>query len=356
MINKEQLTPLLIGTYTGDKEKDSKGIYRILQNPDNGKLTFDTLLAEISNPTFLAVSPDRKYLFSVEEKGEGFATAFSISDDLALTKINSQPSLGSSPCHVVTDHEQNMAFVSNYSSGVLTVYGVEEDGSLSEPVQHFEYEGKGPHPNQNRAHAHQTYISPNNRFAYVQDLGTDQIHMYRIDLEKKLLKSLEPQSIKLPPGSGPRHMTFHPKLPYAYVICELGSTVHAYKYDGETGVLSEIDHYPSIPDDWQEENYPADIHVSPDGKFLYGSNRGHNSLVIFKINAGNGSLDLVGYESVRGDWPRNFYITRDGKYIYVANQRSNNITTFSRHPGTGKLTLTDSSFTEIAAPVCIIGL
>lgn len=352
----ENKTPLLIGTYTGKDGQSSKGIYRILQNNEHGTLEADTLVASLDNPTFIAVSPDRKYLYAVSEVGgEGSSVhAFSIEPDLSLKKLNSQPTLGKSACHIATDKDQTMAFVANYSSGVATVYSIMEDGSLSEPVQHFEYEGSGPHPNQDGSHPHQTAISPDDQFAYISDLGMDMIHMYRIDKKEKKLIPLEPAAVRLPPGSGPRHLTFHPQLPYAYVINELGNTVQGFRYDKASGQLTPINLYSTLPEDYEKVSYCADIHFSPDGRFLYGSNRGHNSLVIFEMNPEDGDLELKGFQSVHGDWPRNFYISRDGKFLYVGNQKSGNISAFERDMNDGSLKLIDSSFADTFSPVCII--
>jgi len=352
----ESTTPLLIGTYTGKDDQSAKGIYRILQNNKNGTLAADTLVAFLDNPTFLTISPDRKYLYAVSEVGgEGSSIhSFAIQPDHSLKKLNEQPTLGSSACHVVTDSDQKLAFVANYSSGVATVYHIREDGSLSAPVQHFEYEGSGPHPNQDGSHPHQTTLSPDNQYVYISDLGLDAIHMYRIDQDDKKLVPLTPATVNLPPGSGPRHMTFHPNLPFAYVINELGNTIQAFRYKEKTGELQKIDLYSTLPEDFDGVSYCADIHISPDGRFLYGSNRGHNSLVIFEIDPINGSLELQEIQSVHGDWPRNFYISRKGDFLYVANQKSGNITAFKRNSENGGLELIDSSFSETFSPVCII--
>lgn len=346
---------LIIGTYTGQGPGKSKGIYLVSRNLQNGHLSLDSLLVTIENPSFQAVSPDGKYVYSVSETPDkgGSVFAYAVQPDHSLKKINEQPSLGRSACHVAITDDQSMLFVANYSSGVFTVYHLNGDGSISEPVQHFEYQGSGPHPNQKSSHPHQGTISPDQRYVYVPDLGTDEIHMYRIDPDSKKLVALDPPAFKLPPGSGPRHMTFHPQQPLAYVINELGNTIQAMQFHEDSGELTGIEIYSTLPEGFDGESYCADIHISPDGKYLYGSNRGHNSLVIFRINPTDGRLDRVGFTSVHGDWPRNFYLSPDGKYVYVANQRSGNISAFNRDMGTGELSLIDSSFTDTYAPICI---
>lgn len=346
---------LIIGTYTNQGTPESKGIYLTTRDIQSGDLSLDSLLVYIDNPNFQAVSPDGEYLYSVSETAEkgGSVFAYKIQPDHTLKLINKQPSLGRSACHVAVNKAQSMLFVTNYSSGVFTVYHLGEDGSISEPVQHYEYEGSGPHANQGSSHPHQTTISPNQKYVYVADLGSDEIHMYRIDTKTDTLTDLDPSVFKLPPGSGPRHMTFHPDQPFAYVITELANTIQAMKWDENSGSLTAIELYPTLPDDYDGESYCADIHISSDGKFLYGSNRGHNSLVIYRIDSENGELEQVGFSSVHGDWPRNFYISDDGKNVYVANQRSGNISSFNRDQESGKISLIDSSFTDTYSPVCI---
>ncbi len=346
---------LIIGTSTGKGPDGSKGIYLVSRNLQNGQLSFDSLLVTIENPSFQAVSPDGKYVYSVSETSDkgGSVYAYAVQSDNSLKKINEQPSLGKSACHVAVTADQSMLFVANYSSGVFTIYHLNADGSISEPVQHFEYKGSGPHPNQKSSHPHQAAISPDQKYIYVSDLGTDEIHMYSIDSDSKKLVALDTPAFNLPPGSGPRHMVFHPLKPLAYVINELGNTIQAMQYNEASGKLTSIELYSTPPEDFDGESYCADIHISSDGKYLYGSNRGHNSLAIFRIDPSDGRLDRVGFSSVYGDWPRNFYISPDGKFVYVANQRSGNISAFNRDAGTGELNLIDSSFLGTYAPLCI---
>lgn len=353
--NQMKTEKLIIGTYTGDSAEESKGIYLISRDVETGKLTFDSLLAWVENPTFQVVSPDGRFVYSVSETSDkgGSVFAYTIQPDNSLKLINQQPSLGRSACHVNINQDQTMLFVANYSSGVFTYYHLNPDGSISEPVEHYEYEGSGPHANQESSHPHQVMISPDQKYVYVPDLGTDEIHMYVIQPYPGKLEPLKPAVFDLPPGSGPRHMTFHPELPLAYVINELGNTIQAMNYDEATGQLTGIELYSTLPDDFEGVSYCADIHISPDGQFLYGSNRGHNSLVIFRINQEDGRLQRVGFSSVHGDWPRNFYISEDGRFVYVGNQRSGNISTFSRDGETGMLSLIDSTFGDTFAPVCI---
>src|SRR5690606_7497598 len=306
---------LIIGTYTGEGGDESKGIYLVSRDVETGSLRFDSLLIKVENPTFQVISPDGRFVYSVSETPDkgGAVFAYAIQPDNSLKLINQQPSLGRSACHVNINKDQTMLFVANYSSGVFTYYHLNPDGSISEPVDHYEYDGSGPHPNQKSSHPHQAMLSPDQKYVYVPDLGTDQIHMYVIQPYPGKIEPLEPAAFDLPPGSGPRHMTFHPDQPFAYVINELGNTVQAMNYDEGTGQLTGIAIYPTLPDDFDGVSYCADIHISPDGKYLYGSNRGHNSLIIFRILPDSGKLERIGFSSVHGDWPRNFYISEDGR-------------------------------------------
>lgn len=349
---------LIIGTYTGQGPDQSKGIYLVSRDVESGQLTFDSLLTAVENPTFQALSPDGRFLFSVSETSDrgGSVFSYAILPDGSLDFINSQPSLGKSACHVAVNDDQTMLFVANYTSGVFTYYHLDAEGVISEPVEHYQYEGSGPHPNQNKSHPHQATLSPDQKYVYVPDLGTDQIHQYRIDPDSRTLEALDPASFRLPPGSGPRHMTFHPNQEYAYVINELGNTVQAMRYDEASGQLTGLEIYPTLPEDFDGESYCADIHISPDGHFLYGSNRGHNSLAIFAIDPESGRLNAEGFSSVHGEWPRNFYISEDGRFIYVGNQHTGNITIFSRDAENGSLSLIDSTFDDTFSPVCITPL
>ncbi len=346
---------LIIGTYTGEGGDESKGIYLVSRDVETGSLRFDSLLIKVENPTFQVISPDGRFVYSVSETSDkgGAVFAYSIQPDNSLKLINQQPSLGRSACHVNINKDQTMLFVANYSSGVFTYYHLNPDGSISEPVDHYEYDGSGPHPNQKSSHPHQAMLSPDQKYVYVPDLGTDQIHMYVIQPYPGKIEPLEPAAFDLPPGSGPRHMTFHPDQPFAYVINELGNTVQAMNYDEGTGQLTGIAIYPTLPDDFDGVSYCADIHISPDGKYLYGSNRGHNSLIIFRILPDSGKLERIGFSSVHGDWPRNFYISEDGRFVYVANQRSGNISIYDRDQESGALSLIDSTFGDTFSPVCI---
>lgn len=361
VMNKINTQFAFVGNYTepAPSKTGSKGIYGIKTNSETGEIIRGHLLAEVDNPNFLTFSPDRKFLYASGDSHDdreitGQVYAFKINADTTLTFLNKQSSLGNSACHVSLDQTGQFVFTANYSSGVAAVYNRNEDGSLTEPLHKFEFSGSGPHPNQNSAHPHQAMISPNNKFLYIPDLGTDQIHVFRILHDDNKVVPTDFRDISLPPGSGPRHMTFHPSLPYAYVINELGNTIQAFEYNSETGFLEKIELYSTLPDEFEEVSYCADIHIHPDGELLFGSNRGHNSLVGFRINKEDGSLDLIDHFSVQGDWPRNFAIDPSGKFVYVANQNSGNISVFDLDPVTGKLSLIDSTFNATLEPVCLL--
>ncbi|GAA5225051.1 lactonase family protein [Membranihabitans marinus] len=351
-----------VGTYTAfatNGLEKSKGIYSIYTSPEDGSITLDTLSYAVDNPNFLALSADEKYLYAsgdndTAETIKGVIHAFEVLEDNTLRYINTQSSLGNSACHVALDKNNKFAFVANYSSGVSAVYNIEANGGLSAPIHKFEFEGSGPHKNQKSSHPHQTTISPDNKFAYIPDLGTDRIHAFRILSDENKVVKADIEDITLPPGSGPRHMTFHPNGKFAYVINELNSTLQSFEYDAETGFLKKIALYSTLPEGYEDVSYCADIHIDPSGEFLYGSNRGHNSLVGYKINQNTGELEVIGHYSVEGNWPRNFAISPNGEFVYVANRKTGNITTLKRDLTTGQLSLVDSSYQDINEPVCVL--
>jgi len=346
-----------VGTYT---HKESEGIYIYRMEPESAYLEPVGKAVNADNPSFLAVEPQKHYLYAVNEvqsfAGEksGAVSAFSIDRETGeLTFLNSKSSKGTSPCHITVDKRGEYALVANYSSGSISVLRVMDDGSLGDMTDFIQHEGSSINPErQEGPHAHSVTIDPSNRYVYVADLGLDKIMIYKFDSELGKLTPNDQPWVRTELGAGPRHFTFHPNERFAYVINELNSTIIAFTYERESGILEEIQTVSTLPEGFKGENYPADIHVSPSGKFLYGSNRGHDSIVIYRINEETGRLSYISHESTRGRFPRNFAIDPSGKFLLVANQKTDNIVTFRIDQETGLLEPTGNE-TNIPTPVCI---
>ncbi|MFT4032038.1 MAG: lactonase family protein [Siphonobacter sp.] len=341
---------LLVGTYT---QKKSEGIYVYQFNNKTGEFQPISIAKGLNNPSFQAISPDQKYVYSVgETNGEGAVYSFSFDKKTGtLTQLNTESAGGTGPCHVAIDHTGKWVMVGNYGAGSLSLLPVKTDGSLGTPTQTIQHTGTGPNPKrQDKAHVHSINIAANNRDIYVPDLGIDEVTYYR--LNDKTGKLTEEQPVKVAPGAGPRHFTFHPSNKFAYVINELNKTVTAFTYNSQTGALTNIQSISTIPDDYKGENICADIHISPDGKFLYGSNRGHDSIAIYAIDQKTGKLTLVDIESAGGKHPRNFMIDPSGRFVLVANRDTDNVVIFNRNAKTGKLNPTGREI-QVSMPVCL---
>lgn len=345
---------LYVGTYTNNNK--SEGIYIYRMNSSTGELKPAGVAKGISNPAFLAIDEKRKFLYAANESNEflgkkgGGVTAFKIDRKTGeLKKLNEVTSPGV-PCHVSVHPSGKAVLAANYGGGNVVIYSVKSDGSLSEASDVAQHTGKGGDPKrQNGPHAHSIMLDEKGKYAFVPDLGIDRVMIYEVSASKAKLK---PNGFAvLKPASGPRHFDFHPSGKFAYVINELNSTMTAFSYDKDKGALTELQTLTTLPADFKEPSYCADVHVHPSGKFLYGSNRGHNSIVIFSIDQ-SGKLALVGHESTQGKWPRNFGIDPAGQFLLVANQQSDTVVTFRINQETGKLTAT-GQITEIPAPVCL---
>ncbi len=350
---------LFIGTYTkkeGHVDGKAAGIYLYAQNAETGKLTYQSVAKDVINPSFLTLSSDGNFLYAVNETGPdvdstGSICAFAIDPETkALRLLNKQSSHSFAPCHISVDKKNRFAFVANYVGGKVVVYPIEKDGSLGLASEIITLQGKGDHPRQESSHPHSVVLSPDNRFAYVPDLGTDKIMIYNVDYENGKLLPNELPYVTISNGSGPRHFTFHPNGKFAYVINELSNTITSFEFDKEIGNLKPIEDRSTLPADFTGDSFTADIHITPDGKFLYGSNRGHDSIVAFKIDEGSGKLTLIEHESTQGSFPRNFMISKDGKFLYAANQNSDNIIIFKIEKD-GTLSFSDQI--KVPTPVCL---
>lgn len=348
---------LYIGTYTYGK---SEGIYVYRMDLSSGALKFVSVAKGVANPSFLALDPTNRYLYSVSEvsrpagKAGGALSAFRRDPQTGeMTFLNQQPSGGDGPCHLIVDRKGRSVFVAHYAAGCVSVLPIREDGRLGEPTDVVRHEGSSINRQRQEApHPHSVNLDPANRFLFVPDLGLDKIMIYRVDFTQGKLKPNEEPWAPVKAGAGPRHFDFHPNGKYAYVINELDSTFTAFAYDSERGTLKEIETVSTLPENFTGTNTCADVHVAPSGKFLYGSNRGHDSIVIFAINEGTGKLKYVAHEPTQGKTPRNFGIVPTGNFLLAANQNSDTVVTFRIDPTTGKLSPT-GDITRVPMPVCL---
>jgi len=346
-----------VGTYTGAK---SKGIYSFLLDMATGKLTALGLVADTVHPTFLALHPTRRFLYAANEIGNyngtasGSISAFAIdSESGKLTLLNREPSGGGGPCHLIVDSTGKSVIVANYGGGSIEVLPVQPDGQLGKPTTFIQHRGSSVNKKrQEGPHAHGVALDAANRFACVTDLGLDQVLLYRLDAEKSTLTAHDPPSVAAKPGAGPRHLVFHPQGRFAYAINELDSTMTAYSYDASRGILKAMQTVNTLPPEFTGPNSTAEVAVHPAGRFLYGSNRGHDSIAIFRIDAGDGRLRLVGHEPTQGKTPRNFAIDPSGAWLLAANQDSDSVRVFRIDTDTGRLKST-GDVVEVGAPVCV---
>jgi 6-phosphogluconolactonase len=339
----------LVGTYT---REDSKGIYSMRFDPSSGKLTPPQLAVETQNPSFLALHPNGRFLYACGEAGEGTVNSFAIDKAAARLKlINSRPSKGSSPCHLVVDSTERNLLVVNYGTGSTIVYRVNADGSLGEETAFVQHTGSSVNERRQKGpHAHSVNLSKNNRYAVVADLGTDEFIVYAFDAAKGSLARHSAAKVK--GGSGPRHFSFHPTYRFAYGLNEMGSSVTAFRWSEDRGQLDEIATATTLPSGFAGENNCAEILVHPSGKFVYASNRGHNSIAVFECNPETGTVKLVDHTPTQGEIPRNFRLTPDGKWLLAANQNSANVVVFGVNAGSGKLT-PNGQTARVAFPVCV---
>ncbi len=347
---------MYVGTYTG---KGSKGIYLYRFDSGTGKLDSIGVAAETPNPTFLAVHPNHRYLYAANEigkyKGENTGSVSAFRIDAAtggLTALNTVSSQGNGPCYVTVDRSGKFVLVANYGGGTVAVLPIGADGSLGEATSTIKHSGSSANPKrQGQAHAHSINMSPDNRFAIAADLGTDKLYVYRFDAAKGTLQPNDPPFTSMKPGAGPRHFSFNPNGKYAYSINELQSTVTVFDWDATRGVLTEKQTITTLPDGFSGDNSTAEVVVHPNGHFLYGSNRGHDSIAVFAIGA-DGRLKTVEIVPAQVKEPRNFVIDPSGQYLFAEGQSSGAINLFRLDPKTGKLTATNTSI-QVTAPVCI---
>jgi 6-phosphogluconolactonase len=355
----EQAPPAAIRVYVGTYTEGgkSKGIYRFRLDTSSGALSPEGEPAESANPSFLAIHPSGRFLYAVNEVGDfrgkdGAVSAFVVDGKTgALTLLNQEASQGSGPCYITVDKEGRHVLVANYGGGTVAVLPVQADGRLAPASSSQKHEGHGVNPRrQTRPHAHSINLDAANRFAFAADLGLDKLLVYRYDAAKGTLAPDQPVSVA--PGAGPRHFTFHPDGRHAYVINEMYSTVTAFDYNAEKGALAEIQTVGTLPKDFEDENSTAEVVVRPDGKFLYGSNRGHDSIAIFAIDAASGKLTAAGHQPTLGKEPRNFAIDPSGSFLLAANQNSDTLVVFRIDGASGHLTPVGAPV-SVPRPVCV---
>lgn len=341
----EEIT-LLVGTYTG---RDSEGIYMYKFNPETGDSRLVSVASGLENPSFLALSPDKKNVYAVGEVDGGSIVSLALGDS-TLTILNSASSGGVHPCYVAVDKTGKWVFAGNYTSGSVGVLPILANGEVGNAMQAIQHTGSGPNKErQAEPHVHSVNVSPSNRDVYVPDLGIDKVMAYRLNDSTGYLT--EGNSVSVSAGSGPRHFTFHPNGKFAYVVQELTGSVTGFKY--ADNALEKIEEVSTLPDGFEGKNSSADIHISGDGKFLYASNRYHDSIAIFSIDTENGKLSSVSHHSTMGQIPRNFAISPNGKHLLVANQESDNIVIFDRDGLTGKISPTGKEI-KVSMPVCLL--
>lgn len=354
---------IFIGTYTkkeGHVDGKGEGIYRLAFSQKGDSIYFNFLKSKYFktiNPSYLTISKNKKFLYAANELGpddgdSGTVEAYEIdpqTKDLKL--IDKVKTDAYAPCHVTVDANNKMAFVSNYVGGIVNVFPLLENGTFSENSLNMEFKGKGPTDRQEGSHPHSGTISPDGKYLFVADLGTDKITGLTINYEKEEVLPTKDSKTIMQPGAGPRHMSFHPNGKIAYVVNELDATVNTLDYDASTGSLTQKQSISTLPEGFTGDSWCADIHVHPSGKFVYASNRGHNSIAIFSVDEKTGVLTFITTEPTKGDFPRNFVIDPDGEFLWVANQNSGSIFIFKINDQTGGLT--EVGNIDIPTPVCL---
>ena len=344
-----------VGTYTRTEEQ---GIHWLRLDMDTGKLTAAGKLAGQKNPSFLAIHPNKKFLYAVNEignfKGEkaGGVSAYAIDPySGALTFLNQQSSKGGAPCHLVVDATGRNVLVANYTGGSVASLPIAKNGRLRQASAFVQHHGSSVLvPRQSAPHGHSINVSPGNQFAVAADLGLDKVLVYGFDAKKGTLK--EAGFVKVVPGAGPRHFAFHPNGKFGYVINEITLTVTAFAWNEGQGKLAELQTISTLPGERSKGMSTAEVRVHPSGKFLYGSNRGHNTIAVFAIDQKTGKLKAVQHQSTLGKTPRNFNLDPTGKFLVAANQSSGDIFTFHINQETGALKPTGHSV-KVPLPVCV---
>ncbi len=359
----EDAVPLSVYVSRVKNAEKPGGIFLMKMDPNTGALTKPEQVSDAVHPNFLAIHPNKQFLYSTnqitgpDDKQIGGVSAFAIDDATGkLTHLNDQPSGGMGACFVGVDHSGKDLLIANYASGDIACAPIDSDGKLSPCSQVIHLEGKGPNEKrQDHAHSHSFWLSPDNRFALAVDLGIDKVLVYKFDADNGKLTPNDPPFAAIAPGAGPRHLAWHPNGKWLYVITELSNTVILFEWNAQKGELHEVQTVPTLPPDFHGTSYCAEVLVHPSGKFLYGTNRGHNSLAAFAIDPKSGALTSLGTTSCEGDFPRNMRMDPAGKFLLVSNERSGNLVVFKIDPQTAALTkLSDTQFGGTLANIKIL--
>ena len=353
---KEQI--VVIGTYTTPEQSTSEGIYVYGLEPGSGNLHLKSILKDLTNPSYLAIHPQTGNVYALDEsrtfegRPGGGVVALSVDPQIESVRVlNKQSSGGEDPCYISIERTGRYALAANYSSGSVAMLPIVDDGRLGGVCSLIQHSGSSIHPQrQDQAHAHCILPDPTNTFAVACDLGIDKLLIYRMDLAVgELISHAE---VTVAPGSGPRHLVFHPNGRYAYLVCELSSTVIAFTWDPEGGAFEEFQTIRTLPPDFHGTNLAADIHITPDGQFLYASNRGHDSFACYEVGPDSGVLTLKHHTSSGGAEPRGFAVDPSGKLLLAANQNSDNLVPFLIDPGMGHLSRAGEEV-RVSMPVCV---
>ncbi len=347
-----------IGTYT---HTASKGIYAYRFTPATGDIVPLGVVAETAHPSYLIVHPNHRFLYAVNEhetatESGNTITAFAMDTKTGkLTFLNRVSSKGVGPCHIAIDKTGKILVAANFGSGSVAAFPIHSDGKLGDASAFIQHQGSSIDPERQAGpHAHCVVFSPDNRFVIVADRGLDKVFVYRLNLSTGSLDPNDPPFIVLHPGWGPRHLAFHPNGKYLYVVSEMGSRLTTLDYDAADGALKEVQSVSALPDGFTGRNVSAEVQVDRAGRFVYGSNRGDNSIGVFAIDANTGTLTLVEHVSTQGKTPRNFSLDPTGAYLFAANQDSANIVIFRVDQSTGKLTPTGKVLTDATEPTCVL--
>ena len=346
------------GTYTGAK---SKGIYVSRFDTATGRLTDPELAVATASPSFLAIHPSQRFLYAAGEtsilngKRVGAVSAFSVNAKTGrLTFLNRQSSGGEGPCHVAVDQSGKCLVVANYGDGTIAALPIQADGALAEPGTVIQHKGSSVNPTRQAGpHAHSMTIDPSNRIVLACDLGLDEVLAYRLDPAKATLVANDTPFVAIKPGLGPRHLAFHPSGRFVFLISEMGSTLTAFAYDAKRGALKELQTISTLPKEFSGNSAGAEVAVHPSGKFVYGSNRGHNSIAVFGFDPKRGQLTCLQYQSTEGKIPRHFALDPTGKWLLAENQESDSVVVFRVDAKTGRLSPTKEKI-SVGSPVCAL--
>lgn len=353
MTDKQKML-VFVGSYA---EAADSGVYVYGMDMETGGLTELDRVSGVQNPSFLNLDAAKNRLYAIGERledGRRFGAAVSFAIDSVqgkLRELNRAGTVETTTCHIQRDAGDRFLVVASYSGGQVGLVKIGADGTIGELLDAKQHEGGSVHPErQDRPHPHSAFFSPDNRYVFVPDLGMDRIRAYRLNPEAGKLEFHGDTTVQ--PGAGPRHLAFHPGGQYAYVINELDSTITSFRYDAAAGTLQTLEVASTLPAGFEGENATAEVQISPDGNYLYGSNRGHDSIVVYAIDAETGKLTLVGHTSTRGGHPRHFSLSPEGDFLLAANRDSDNIVVFRIDKETGKLAYTGNTV-QVSKPVCV---